>query len=58
VKTMRLISSDARRAWPRLASRFASASTRAAYGLGELRSDLERFAFLLGGSDGEQLFGP
>jgi hypothetical protein len=41
-----------------LASRFASASTRAAYGLGELRSDLERFAFLLGGSDGEQLFGP
>jgi len=29
-----------------------------AYGLGELRSDLERFAFLLGGSDGEQLFGP
>ena len=29
-----------------------------AYGLGELRTDLERFAFLLGGSDGEQLFGP
>jgi hypothetical protein len=29
-----------------------------AYGLGELRGDLERFAFLLGGSDGEQLFGP
>ena len=29
-----------------------------AYGLGELRSDLERFVFLLGGSDGEQLFGP
>jgi hypothetical protein len=29
-----------------------------AYGLSELRSDLERFAFLLGGSDGEQFFGP
>jgi hypothetical protein len=29
-----------------------------AYGLDELRGDLERFAFLLGGSDGEQLFGP
>ena len=29
-----------------------------AYGLGELRSDVERFVFLLGGSDGEQLFGP
>jgi hypothetical protein len=28
-----------------------------AYGLNELRSDLERFAFLLGGSDGEALFG-
>jgi hypothetical protein len=24
----------------------------------ELRSDQERFVFLLGGSDGEQLFGP
>jgi hypothetical protein len=29
-----------------------------AYGLGELRNDLARFVFLLGGSDGEQLFGP
>jgi hypothetical protein len=28
------------------------------YGLGELRGDLERFTFLLGGSDGEHLFGP
>ena len=28
-----------------------------AYGLGELRGDLERFVFLLGGSDGEDLFG-
>jgi hypothetical protein len=25
--------------------------------LAQLRQDLERFAFLLGGSDGEQLFG-
>ena len=29
-----------------------------AYGLAQLRGDLERFAFLLGGSDGAQLFGP
>ena len=29
-----------------------------AYGLDELHGDLERFVFLLGGSDGEQLFGP
>jgi len=29
-----------------------------AYGIGQLRQDLERFAFLLGGSDGEPLFGP
>ena len=29
-----------------------------AYGLPQLRSDLERFVFLLGGSDGEPLFGP
>ena len=28
-----------------------------AYGLNELRGDLERFVFLLGGSDGEALFG-
>ena len=28
-----------------------------AYGLDELHSDLERFVFLLGGSDGEELFG-
>jgi hypothetical protein len=29
-----------------------------AYGIQDLRGDLERFTFLLGGSDGEQLFGP
>ena len=28
-----------------------------AYGLQHLRADLERFVFLLGGSDGEPLFG-
>ena len=28
-----------------------------AYGTAELRGDLERFVFLLGGSDGEALFG-
>ena len=29
-----------------------------AYNLGELRQDLNRFTFLLGGDDGESLFGP
>ncbi len=29
-----------------------------AYGLGDLGRDLDRFIFLLGGSDGEPLFGP
>jgi hypothetical protein len=28
-----------------------------AYGITQLRQDLERFVFLLGGSDGEPLFG-
>jgi hypothetical protein len=29
-----------------------------AYGLSELRVDLDKFVFLLGGSDGVPLFGP
>ena len=29
-----------------------------AYGTPQLRDDLHRFAFLLGGNDGEPLFGP
>jgi hypothetical protein len=29
-----------------------------AYGISQLRQDLERFVFLLGSSDGEPLFGP
>jgi hypothetical protein len=29
-----------------------------AYGTAELRQDLNRFTFLLGGDDGEALFGP
>jgi hypothetical protein len=29
-----------------------------AYGITQLRDDLERFVFLLGGSDGGPLFGP
>jgi hypothetical protein len=29
-----------------------------AYGITQLHQDLERFVFLLGGSDGEPLFGP
>jgi hypothetical protein len=29
-----------------------------AYGISQLRMDLDRFIFLLGGNDGEPLFGP
>jgi hypothetical protein len=29
-----------------------------AYGISQLRSDLDRFTFLLGGNDGEPLFEP
>jgi hypothetical protein len=29
-----------------------------AYGIQHLRDDLDRFTFLLGGNDGEPLFGP
>ncbi len=29
-----------------------------AYDTGQMRNDLDRFAFLLGGNDGEPLFGP
>jgi hypothetical protein len=29
-----------------------------AYGITHLRADLDRFTFLLGGNDGEPLFGP
>lgn len=29
-----------------------------AYGVDQLRADLDRFAFLLGGNDGERLFNP
>jgi hypothetical protein len=42
----------------RLAASFEEFVGHPAYGLSELRADLERFVFLLGGSDGEQLFGP
>jgi hypothetical protein len=36
----------------------AEFTSHPAYGITQLRGDLERFVFLLGGSDGEQLFGP
>jgi hypothetical protein len=42
----------------RLAASLAESVGHPAYGLPQLRQDLERFVFLLGGSDGEQLFGP
>jgi hypothetical protein len=41
----------------RLGASLAQFVGHPAYGLGELRADLERFVFLLGGSDGEDLFG-
>ena len=42
----------------RLGASLAEFVGHPAYGQAQLRQDLQRFAFLLGGSDGEQLFGP
>ena len=41
----------------RLAASLTQFVGHPAYGPDELRSDLQRFVFLLGGSDGEDLFG-
>jgi len=41
----------------RLAASLEQFTGHPAYSPGELRSDLDRFAFLLGGSDGGHLFG-
>ena len=41
-----------------LAASLADFIGHPAYGPAELRGDLERFVFLLGGSDGQALFGP
>ncbi|HET9082147.1 MAG TPA: hypothetical protein VFO01_16745 [Trebonia sp.] len=40
----------------RLGDSLAQFAGHPAYGLAQLRGDLERFVFLLGGSDGEPLF--
>jgi hypothetical protein len=42
----------------RLAASLAEFIGHSAYGIGQLRDDLERFTFLFGGSDGEHLFSP
>lgn len=42
----------------RLGASLAEFVGHPAYGLPQLLDDLERFVFLLGGSDGEPLFGP
>jgi hypothetical protein len=42
----------------RLAASLAQFVGHPALGIAQLHDDLERFVFLLGGSDGEQLFGP
>ena len=42
----------------RLAASLAAFVGHPAYGLPQRRGDLERFVFLLGGSDGEALFDP
>jgi hypothetical protein len=42
----------------RLGASLAQFVGHPAYDISQLRDDLERFTFLLGGSDGEQLFGP
>jgi hypothetical protein len=41
----------------RLAASLTEFVGHPAYGVDELRGDLERFLFLLGGSDGQALFG-
>jgi hypothetical protein len=41
----------------RLAASLEGFTGHPAYDIGHLRQDLERFVFLLGGSDGENLFG-
>jgi hypothetical protein len=41
-----------------LAPSFLAHIGHPAYGLDALRADLDRFTFLLGGSDGENLFEP
>ena len=40
------------------ASRWKPSLGHPAYGTAQLRQDLNRFTFLLGGDDGESLFGP
>jgi hypothetical protein len=42
---------------PTLAQSLAAFTGHPAYGIETLRADLHRFAFLLGISDGEELFG-
>jgi hypothetical protein len=42
----------------RLAASLQECVGHPAYGITQLHQDLERFVFLLGGSDGEPLFGP
>ena len=42
----------------RLGASLHSFTGTPAYGTSQLRTDLDRFTFLLGGSDGEPLFGP
>ena len=42
----------------RLGASLAGYVGHPAYGTAQLRQDLGRFAFLLGGDDGESLFGP
>jgi hypothetical protein len=42
----------------RLGASLADFAGHPAYGIVQLRSDLDRFVFLLGGDDGEALSGP
>jgi hypothetical protein len=42
----------------RLGASLADYVGHPAYGTAQLRQDLDRFTFLLGGDDGESLFGP
>ena len=56
-ETLQLIASWLASDPERLAASLLAYIGHPAYGLDALRADLDRFAFLLGGSDGEDLFG-
>ena len=57
-ETLQFLSQWLARDPARLGDSLAQFVGHPAYGLAQLRGDLQRFIFLLGGSDGAALFGP